>query len=360
MSRTRFTGVLLWLLVSSLITACGGNVFVPLPAALPTAPAPGQTAGVTERLGAVATSATAGAPDLAPLAAGAADVLTRPTPDFGRTAQMLNDALSGAQLLSDQQRTRGNKLYEALRAGSEAIFVLQTARCTFDSARGFLVYNDGSHTELNTRDVQSNIRGQLQEIYFRVADGGLNVDTSPGGGPAQVQVQSDGTVAFGWQSQTDIGTEQIFGLVGDDQMALNYEMNATTVIYGNRAGRIDSGRLLCPMTWLDQADWPPLPPYNIQIESTAQRCLAVSWQPNPSGPRPAKYIVVRQLSDDSSLREVATVTTNYYQDCSQEAISEWSCAYYQIIAVSRTNRRSSLSEASYIQLIDRMLPSWGN
>ena len=44
MSRTRFTGVLLWLLVSSLITACGGNVFVPLPAALPTAPAPGQTA----------------------------------------------------------------------------------------------------------------------------------------------------------------------------------------------------------------------------------------------------------------------------------------------------------------------------
>lgn len=357
MFHTRSIAVSLLLALSLLITGCGGNVFVPLPPAQPTASTPAQTPGAGELLGAIATAAATDEPDLAVLASAPdAGARFRPIPDLDRTAQMLNSAPSGAQLLSDSQRAKGNKLYETLRAGSDAIFVLQTARCTFDAAQGVVLY-EGSNMKIKTQDVQADIRGQLQEMYFRVQGGGVSVDVTPGGGPAEVQLRSDGTVALGWQGQTGIGSKQIIGVVGDDRMAFDFQSDLTTVIYGSKGGRSVSGTLLCPMSWLAQADWPPLPPYNVQIQSTAQRCLAVSWQANTAkGVQPAKYIVFRYLSDDSAWREVATVSTNAYQDCSQEAIDEWSCAYYYVVAVSRNGHRSSPSDANNIQLIDRMLP----
>ena len=378
MMHTRFVRVLLLVVICTLLSGCGGNIFVPLPSVQPAAAGlstagagadaavaaagmiPAQAPAAVELLGAVVTSSASGAPDFAPLAAASEAVIdAHPTPDFGRMAELANSTPPGVQLLSGRQRSRVSTLYQTLQGGSTGIFVLDTARCSFDSAQGFLHYQDGTYTQLSTRDVQINIRGQLQEMYFRVRNGGLSVDVSPGGGPAQFQLRSDGAVALGWQAQTDIGTEQVVGLVSDDQMALTYDANLSTVIYGTRAGRSDSGRLTCPMSWLAQADWPPLPPTNVQIQSTAARCLVVTWQANTSMGTPAKYVVVRQLSSESRWGEVATVTTTYYQDCSQAAITESSTAFYQVVAVSRNNRRSSASEMRYIQLIDRALPSWG-
>lgn len=157
----RFIVAVLLVVLCFSVTACAANVFVPVPPLesstgdLPAADIDANIAVITpgvslsqvspaaELLSSIATPAAPQHPDFASLASAPdAGVAAQEAPDFERVVELMNNTSVQPQLLADHQAARRNRLYEALRTRSSAIFVLEAPRCKFDSAQGFVIYEN--------------------------------------------------------------------------------------------------------------------------------------------------------------------------------------------------------------------------
>lgn len=244
-------------------------------------------------------------------------------------------------------------------AGAQENFVLDTSRCTFNSASGWL-YLNGVTADYPRSQVESKVSGNLKIMTFRASTRAMLADYKRSYlvSPLEISYPTADQVRLHGKLEPDSTNLLNFtGNVIQNEMQIDYREDASQVFSPGDVVQYGSEHLeailRCPIVWLPPSEWTPLRVSNVKAfdmylyGSPPSRCLKVSWTPAPTG-LPAAEVSKYELTLVGSKGDVLGVVeapnnVSEYLDCSEPAQRVNMCnnpsVSYDVVAVSTTGKK---------------------
>ncbi len=250
--------------------------------------------------------------------------------------------------------------------GAQENFVLDTSRCAFNSAYGFLYYS-GVEQPFTAAEAQSRTLENMKAMIFRAKTGVLLGDymSSYAVTPAEITYPAPDRLRLHLEPvSSGTNTLNFTGDIVQNEMQIDYSETASTYVIGVLGSVRLVANFRCSINWVPPSQWTPMRVTNVQASDNAlynptNKCFHVTWQPATSDAPAAKADKYElTLVGDEPLGTVQVPgASSQFDDCSSAAQAVNMCnnpvVYYQIMAVSATGLKSQVATSSMVPVYRR-------